>query len=81
MSTLVRWDPFREVAQLQNELDQAAAQGAISSSYKNVKPVLKCVEKVNSSTYKAHWGYKSTNDTKNVLQRNLDAGIRIVSLC
>jgi len=51
------------INQLQNELDTASAQGAISASYRQVKPVLKCVEKISSSTYKAHWGYTNSSSS------------------
>ena len=45
------------IRQLQDELARAPA---VSASYRQVKPVLKCVEKVNSTTYKAHFGYTSS---------------------
>src|SRR5438552_4065441 len=48
------------INQLQSELDNAPA---VDSRYKNVKPIFKCVEKVNSSTYKAHFGYSNSNST------------------
>src|SRR5207244_2941457 len=51
------------INQLQNEIETASAQGAIQASYKNVKPILKCVEKISSSTYKAHWGYKNSSSS------------------
>jgi len=51
------------INQLQNEIDTASAQGAISASYRQVKPVLKCVEKISSSTYKAHWGYTNSSSS------------------
>jgi hypothetical protein len=50
--------------QLQNELDTAAKQDSLTfNSVKSVRPVLKCVEKLSATSYKAHFGYSNTGST------------------
>jgi hypothetical protein len=51
------------ISQLQGELDATAAVNPSSQPLRNVKPVLKCVEKLSSSQYRAHFGYANRNTT------------------
>lgn len=37
--------------------------GATASSYGSVKPVFKCVEKLSSTSYRAHFGYTNSSST------------------
>ena len=45
---------------IQPEMAQAVASAQSALSVSSVKPVLKCVDKVNSTTYRAHFGYTNS---------------------
>ncbi len=59
-------DPVAEATrvQLQSELEAAAStNAATSASVRPVKPTLKCVDRLSSSSYKAHFGYVNTSSS------------------